>query len=128
MAAAHESDDGPALRDRVAEEVRALLARRRMSGAELARRLGHSQTFIARRLDGRQAMDIDNLEEIARVLDVPVSSFFPDDRITRRNPRPNRPVLALIPGGRSDNTAGQARSTAAPQHAATSTPRPAAVS
>jgi transcriptional regulator with XRE-family HTH domain len=54
----------------VAEEVRAWLARRRISGAELARRIGRSQTFVAKRLDGRQAFDIDDLEMVANVLGI----------------------------------------------------------
>lgn len=61
---------GATLRKAVAEEVRVWLARRRISGAELARRLGRSQTFVAKRLDGRQAFDVDDLEMIAVVLGV----------------------------------------------------------
>ncbi|GJF06553.1 hypothetical protein PSD17_55000 [Pseudonocardia sp. D17] len=73
-------DDTPsgstALREQVAEEVRVWLARRKMSGAGLARALGRSQTFVQKRLDGRQAFDVDDLEAVARVLQVPVSVFF----------------------------------------------------
>jgi hypothetical protein len=61
----------------VATEVRAWLGRRRMSGAELARRMGKSQTWIARRLDGRQAFDVDDLEHVAHVLGVQVSELLP---------------------------------------------------
>lgn len=61
----------------VATEVRAWLGRRRMSGAELARRMGKSQTWIARRLDGRQAFDVDDLDHVANVLDVQVSDLLP---------------------------------------------------
>lgn len=68
------SSDG--LRMHVADEVRAWLARRRLSGAGLARALGRSQSFVAKRLDGRQAFDVDDLEAVARVLEVPVSVFF----------------------------------------------------
>jgi transcriptional regulator with XRE-family HTH domain len=60
----------PSLTMRVAEEVRALMARRRMTGAELARRLGVSQMWISYRLNGRQPIDLDDLERIARVLGV----------------------------------------------------------
>lgn len=77
MSAAANAEGGPSLRDRVAEEVRVALTRRRMSGAELARQLGRSQTFVQKRLDGRQAFDIDDLEAVAHVLDVDVWTFFP---------------------------------------------------
>lgn len=77
MTAATADDDSEAtLRTQVAEEVRVWLARRRMSGAELARRLGRSQTFIAKRLDGRQAMDLDDLQMIAAELHIPVTALF----------------------------------------------------
>lgn len=75
------------LRTRVAEEVRVWLARRRMSGAQLAREMGRSQTFVAKRLDGRQAFDMDDLEIVARILEVPATSFLAsrtrdgDDRV-----------------------------------------------
>lgn len=65
------------LRDQVAGEVRATLARQRISGAELARLIGRSQSFMARRLDGRAAFDIDDLELVASVLGVDVTQFFP---------------------------------------------------
>ena len=55
---------------RVAEEVRALMARRRMTGAEMARRLNVSQMWISYRLNGRQPIDLDDLEKIARILGV----------------------------------------------------------
>lgn len=61
----------------VATEVRAWLGRRRISGAELARQMGKSQTWVARRLDGRQAFDVDDLEQVASVLNLHVSDFLP---------------------------------------------------
>lgn len=67
------------LRMRVADEVRAWLGRRRMSGAQLAREMGKSQTFVARRLDGRQAFDIDDLEQVARILHVRVVDLIGRD-------------------------------------------------
>lgn len=75
-AAAQDYDESQPLRMRVADEVRAWLGRRRVSGAQLARQMGKSQTFVARRLDGRQAFDVDDLDAVARILDVPVSAFF----------------------------------------------------
>lgn len=45
------------LREYVAEEIRVLLARKRMSGIELGRRAGMKQSTISRRLTGETAFD-----------------------------------------------------------------------
>lgn len=58
------------MRVRVAEEIRVLLARRRMSASELARRSGMTQPYISRRLTGEIAFDVDDLERIAFALEV----------------------------------------------------------
>lgn len=58
------------------DEVHAWMGRRRMSGAELARRLGKPQSSVARRLDGRQTMDLDDLEMIAGALGVNVAELL----------------------------------------------------
>lgn len=58
------------LREVAAEEIRALLARRRMSHAELARRTGLKRSTISRRMTGETALDLDDLEAIAEVLGV----------------------------------------------------------
>lgn len=76
------------LRDQVAEEVRVWLARRKMSGAELARRLGRSQTFIAKRLDGRQAFDVDDLEQVGHILGVSAADLIS---------RSSGPFLTAVP-------------------------------
>lgn len=60
----------------VADEVRAALARRRISGRAAARELGWTSDYIHRRLDGRTALDANDLVALARLLDVPVASFF----------------------------------------------------
>lgn len=65
------------LREQAAEELRALLARRRMSVSELARRLGVAQSYMARRVDGRVALDLDDLESIAAILGVEVADLLP---------------------------------------------------
>lgn len=54
----------------IAEEIRVLLARRRMSASELARQMGTTQPYISRRLTGEIAFDVDDLEKIAGVLHV----------------------------------------------------------
>ena len=65
------------LRELVAGELRATLARKRVSAAEAARRLGWSQTYMARRVDGRAPLDVDDLERIAEVLEVTVADLLP---------------------------------------------------
>jgi transcriptional regulator with XRE-family HTH domain len=65
------------LRVRTAEEIRVLLARRRISAAELARRTGMKQSTLARRMTGETAFDLDDLELIADVLGVTVTELLP---------------------------------------------------
>lgn len=67
------------LRERTAEEVRALLARKRISATELARQMGVSQAYVWRRLDGRTAFDLDDLERVALLLGVPILTLLPAD-------------------------------------------------
>src|SRR6185295_15359140 len=64
---------GPA----VAEEVRALLARRRISGVQFAKQIGKSQPYFSRRLNGDVSFDLDDLEVIAEVLGIEVGDLFP---------------------------------------------------
>ena len=65
------------MRERVAEEVRSLLARRRMSASELARQLETTQRYMSRRLTGETAFDVDDLDRIATVLGVQVTDLLP---------------------------------------------------
>lgn len=67
---------GLRLRDHVAEEIRALMARRRLSGVQLAAQIDKSQGYLSRRLNGVQPFDVDDLEAIAGVLGVPVSALL----------------------------------------------------
>lgn len=60
----------------VAAEVRAEMARQRMSQVKLAELLGVAQQTISRRIVGEVAFDITELVEIARLLDVPVAQFL----------------------------------------------------
>lgn len=61
----------------VAEEVRVWLARRRLSATELARRIGVTQSYLARRMSGAQPFDITDLGRIAHALDVLVGDLLP---------------------------------------------------
>ena len=60
----------------VAAEVRAQLARRRISGRQAAFALGWKQPYIARRLSGDIPFDVNDLAALARLLEVPVTEFF----------------------------------------------------
>lgn len=59
----------------VAEEVRALLARRRLSQSKLAAALGLSQAAVSRRLSGEVPFDVNELAATARYLDVPLGQL-----------------------------------------------------
>lgn len=60
---------------RVADEVRAAMARRRMSQMGLAELLGRSQAFVSRRLTGEIAFNVNDLAKIAEALDVPLAAL-----------------------------------------------------
>lgn len=64
------------LNERVATEVRAELGRQRISVNELARRLGWSQPYLARRVSGVVALDLTDVERISAELGVSVSALF----------------------------------------------------
>jgi transcriptional regulator with XRE-family HTH domain len=64
------------LQERVAEEVRALLARRRMSAHQTAVSLGWTDMYMSRRLNSRAPFDLHDLEALAGLLQVPVAELF----------------------------------------------------
>lgn len=53
-----------------------MMARRRTSAVQLGREIGKSQSYMSRRLTGETPFDIDDLEAIARALDVPVPQLL----------------------------------------------------
>ncbi len=72
------------LAEHVAAEVRAELARRSMTWAQLAAALRKSEMWVSRRLrqEPQQKISFPELEAIAAVLDVPVTQFLPADNRT----------------------------------------------
>lgn len=60
----------------VAGEVRAELARQRLSGRQAALRLGWTPPYLSRRLVGEIPFDVADLQALAELLDVPVTDFF----------------------------------------------------
>lgn len=62
----------------VGERIRARREARGWSQGELARRLGRTQTAISYWESGRRALAVDDLLEVARVLEVPTADLLPD--------------------------------------------------
>jgi transcriptional regulator with XRE-family HTH domain len=58
--------------------VRAEMARRKVSQMALAAQLGLSQAAVSARLNGHTPFDINELSTIARVLDVPLTDLLAD--------------------------------------------------
>lgn len=71
-----ETSSATRLNERVAEEIRAILARRRLSATELARQMGVTQSYLARRMTGVQPLDLDDIQRVARALDVQPLALF----------------------------------------------------
>lgn len=103
------------LREHVAEELRVLLARKRISATELARRTGIKQSTLSRRMTGETAFDMDDLETIADALGVDVHDLLPSRQSATRGsgasatvtnlPLPE-PVAAHIPRPRDNRPSG----------------------
>lgn len=62
----------------VGANIRAELARKRISQRQLADLLGMSGTGVSKRLSGITPIDVDELQQIAQFLDVPVSMLMQD--------------------------------------------------
>jgi transcriptional regulator with XRE-family HTH domain len=74
------------LREHVAEEIRVLLARRKMSATQLAHITGIKQSSLSRRMTGETAFDMDDLERIADALGVAVTDLMPQRVSTGTEP------------------------------------------
>lgn len=59
-----------------AASIRAELKRQKMSGRELARRLGVTPVYVSRRLRGEVDPSASDLAAIAKILEVTVGSLF----------------------------------------------------
>lgn len=64
--------------DDTAANIRAAMARQKISGRELARRLGETPMWVQRRVSGQGPTTVDDLARIAEVLNVPASSLIAD--------------------------------------------------
>lgn len=68
---------------RVAGNVRAELARGGVSQSVLARKLQRTQQYVSRRLVGNVPFNVDELDQIAQVLGIPVDAFLRVPEMTR---------------------------------------------
>lgn len=66
----------PVVTERVAANVRAEMARQRKTQSALATALGRSQMFLSRRLGGQTPFDLDELDRIAAILDIPIERLL----------------------------------------------------
>lgn len=62
--------------ERVASTIRAEMARRKRTHAELAAALGLTRSSMHRRLNGEQPLNVDELHTVAAFLDVSVSTLL----------------------------------------------------
>lgn len=99
------------VRAHIANEARAQLARHRMSVSEAARRLNWGQTVLHRRVMGELAFQADELALLARLLEVPIAQFFPDDI---RDPAGQGTVVRRINSAGSTGLVVQLRSQVGP--------------
>jgi transcriptional regulator with XRE-family HTH domain len=78
-------------------EILALMGRRRMSNAELGRRLGVPDYWVGRRLAGRIPMDLNDVQRVAAMLGVSASDLFPPRNTQSKSRDPLAPrVLAAV--------------------------------
>lgn len=68
-------------RQAIAETVRIELARRRMSAAELARRMGKPPSYLSRRMTGETPFDTDDLTLIATEFGITVVALLPAEQV-----------------------------------------------
>lgn len=72
----------PAERSDTAANIRAEMARQKISGRELARRLGEAPMWVQRRVAGTGPITVEELARIASVLGVPAADLLGEQRAT----------------------------------------------
>ena len=94
------------LNERVAEEIRVMLARKRLTATDLARKTGMTQRSISRRITGEKAIDMHDLERIAHALDVDIHDLLPARGVNYAS-SPATPRTMPAPAPRHPVTVGQ---------------------
>lgn len=72
----------PTLRAEAAGALRAEMARQKKTSQDLADYLNISQSSANRRMNGQSPIDLDEVDRLARWLDVPVLYFFASRKAT----------------------------------------------
>jgi transcriptional regulator with XRE-family HTH domain len=67
----------PTLSVQVGDEIRVWMTRRRLTGERLAQRLKVSPAWVSYRINGKQEIGLDDLQQIAEALEVEVLDLFP---------------------------------------------------
>lgn len=83
--------------EEIASAIRRLLARRELTGTELATLIGVRQQWISRRLTGVVAFNTYDLARIASALDVDPADLVISHRRRRPGRTPRRPVPVGVP-------------------------------
>lgn len=83
------------LSELVAEEIRALMGRRRMTQAQLAREIGKTEMWVSLRLRGKQVLDLSDMHLIAGALNVGVHELLPPPDVASRAAAPSATVTNL---------------------------------
>lgn len=86
----------PVMRSAIAEEVRALMGRRRVTQEKLAAAIGMSQPSLSKRLFGVVPWTIDDLEAIADYFGVKITDLLPIIRWNMQGAGPD-PFLTSLP-------------------------------
>jgi len=60
----------------ISAEIRSVMARRQVSGAQLARLTGRSQSYLSERLRGDRSFTANDVEDICRALKVDLLSLL----------------------------------------------------
>lgn len=89
VTALHSADP---VRSAVIDEVRAHMGRRRVSASALGRMTGTTQAYWSRRLTGMTAFDVDDLANLSRILQVPMTAFLPFDAPLEPTPTEKAPT------------------------------------
>lgn len=81
----------PGLSAAMAAEIRAEMGRQRLSRRQVSLALGYSPSYLDRRFNGTVPFRLDELEQLAEHLRVPVPDLFQRVVITRKGPHVGTP-------------------------------------
>lgn len=113
---------GATITEQVAAEIRAQMGRRNVKQSELARTLGVTEMWLSRRLRGKQALDLEDLEKISRALECRIIDLLPSggNAATREKPQAAKRPTDNRPNGRAE-----ARNVRRPRRITAGLPAPA---